>query len=76
LQIRNELYESQTLWTWGRMKAQVKQYGLSDNREERMYSLAKLHNGSTHMIDYAKKSVISYDISKSYYVNLGIPQDY
>ena len=44
LEIRDRLYEAQTLWTWGRMKGQVERFKLPQDRKQRVYKLAKLHN--------------------------------
>lgn len=65
--IRNKLYEYQMLWTFNRMKSQVVRFELPENREKRIYSLAKLHNGSKTKEQYAEKAKISYKILLSYY---------
>ncbi len=69
VEIRNKLYEKQMLWTWNRMKSQVSQFKLPEDREQRMYKLAKLHNGGPNREDYAKKALKSYTLLSSHYQN-------
>lgn len=69
LEIRDELYKSQLIWLWWRMKQQVKTYEIPTDPFERIRQLCVYHNGSKTKKDYGKRCVLSYKILKKYTFN-------
>lgn len=70
LEIRDELYESQLTWLWGRMKDQVKRFEIPTDPFERIRQLCVYHNWSKTKRDYGKKCVLSYKILRQYNISL------
>lgn len=70
LEIRDELYKTQLVWVWGRMKQQVKTYHIPENKEERIRQLCVYHNGGKYKRDYGKRCVLSYKILRDYHLSI------